>query len=43
LRQPIIVGVFSLLLLTAVLPGGRRIIRKKIQLGAGVPHAEAAE
>jgi xanthine/uracil permease len=28
LRQPIIVGVFSLLLLSAVLPGGRRIAKK---------------
>ena len=33
LRQPIIVGVFSLLTLTAILPGGRRVARKGAPIG----------
>ncbi len=40
LRQPIIVGVFSLLLLTAVLPGARRVVRKRASLGAAAAHPE---
>jgi xanthine/uracil permease len=40
LRQPIIVGVFSLLVLSAILPGGRRIARKGKPIASG-PAPEA--
>lgn len=44
LRQPIIVGVTSLLLLTAILPGGRKIAQKGAPIASGAsPEPQAGE